>query len=312
MHALVRPLVLSFTALLLCADCATLAAQCQHSGCGGGRADDGLACPGHACGVLERGTLMQWSGGSEGGPPGLDEPLATDRPDFTEASTTVGRGVAQLEFGYTYVYNDDNGDTTRSHSIGEPLLRVGVLADWLELRIATNVLQERQRTAAGEVFLDGMEDLYLGMKFGLTPQDGWLPEMALVPQMTVATGSGDLTNDETLPGLNWLYGWDVTERVSTAGSTQINRALDEATSEPYAELAQSWTVGFSLLENVGMYTEWFVLAPSGADTNRTEHYANGGFTWRVTNNLQFDVRAGYGLNAAADDYFTGAGGAVRF
>ena len=33
--------------------------------------------------------------GSSGGPD-LNAPLVTDRPDFTEASSTVGRGIAQL------------------------------------------------------------------------------------------------------------------------------------------------------------------------------------------------------------------------
>ena len=46
-------------------------------------------------------TLLQWSYGTSfsGGAPGMDEPLVGDRPDFTESSVTVGRGVAQLEFG---------------------------------------------------------------------------------------------------------------------------------------------------------------------------------------------------------------------
>src|SRR5690606_21949136 len=53
-------------------------------------------------------TLFQWSSGnSYGGGASLDEPLASDRPDFTEASTTVGRGVVQLEMGYTYVEDRD-------------------------------------------------------------------------------------------------------------------------------------------------------------------------------------------------------------
>ena len=55
-----------------------------------------------------------------------------------------------------------------------------------------------------------------------------------------------------------------------------------------------------------------MLAPSGADSARTEHYFDGGFTYRVSNNLQLDVRGGVGLNEAAADYFTGAGAVVRF
>src|SRR5262245_38321981 len=70
-----------------------------------------------------RGTLMQWSYGTsfEGGPD-VYEPLVTDRPDFTEASVTVGYGVAQLETGYTFFHDSEGGDRTRSHSFPETLL----------------------------------------------------------------------------------------------------------------------------------------------------------------------------------------------
>src|SRR6188508_1634764 len=70
------------------------------------------------CDCQPRGTLFQWSYGTSfsGGPPGRDEPLASDRPDFTEASTTVGRGVVQLESGYTYTHDDDGTNRTNSHS----------------------------------------------------------------------------------------------------------------------------------------------------------------------------------------------------
>jgi hypothetical protein len=39
---------------------------------------------------------------------------------------------------------------------------------------------------------------------------------------------------------------------------------------------------------------------------------NGGFTWLITENLQLDWRAGFGLNEEADDFFTGAGFGIRF
>src|SRR5918995_1889969 len=98
-------------------------------------------CPSPAteCSILCASTLFQWADcPAEGGPPGWDEPLASDRPDFTEASVTVGRGVRQLEMGYTYIYDDDGVTRTSAHSFPEFLLRVGVWADWLELRAGWN------------------------------------------------------------------------------------------------------------------------------------------------------------------------------
>ncbi|WP_339911503.1 transporter [Symmachiella dynata] len=257
-----------------------------------------------------RGTLFQWSyGTSFSGGPNLDEPLVTDRPDFTEASSTVGRDVAQLEAGYTFVFDDDGTTRTKSHSYPEPLLRLGVIADWLELRVGWNYAG----TDDGFLQNSGAEDLYLGFKIGLTPQEGILPEMALIPQMTVPTGSGVFTGEEVLPGVNWIYGWEINDFISTAGSTQFNRAIDEGSdAAAYTEWAQSWTVSYSLTDKLGAYTEWFAFFPHSAQTALPEHYFNGGFTYLINNDIQWDIRAGKGLNDAADDFFVGTGLSIRF
>ncbi|MBA3480424.1 MAG: transporter [Pirellulales bacterium] len=261
-------------------------------------------------------TLFQWNYGDGGegltAAEKLEEPLASDRPDFTEASSTVGLGVVQLESGYTYTYDSNDVGSTKSHSFPEALLRVGMLAEWFEFRIAQNYAEETTTDfGVSRTTETGAEDLYLGIKWGLTAQEGILPEMALMTQMTVPSGASAFTAGETLPGVVWLYGWDVNDWIVTGGQTKADRALDDVTGDPFLEFSQSWTVGYSLAESLGAYTEWFVIAPDGADTNHTENYADGGFTYSVTNNLQLDIRAGVGLNEAADDYFVGSGFAIR-
>ena len=121
-----------------------------------------------------------------------------------------------------------------------------------------------------------------------------------------------LGGGEVLPGINWIYSWELSDCVSMAGSTQINRALDDETGDPFGLFAQSWVFGFSLTDRLGSYTEWFVFVPDGADTARTQHYANGGFTYLINNNLQFDIRTGVGLSNASDDFFVGTGVSLRF
>ena len=157
-----------------------------------------------------------------------------------------------------------------------------------------------------------MEDMYLGIKLGLTPQEGILPEMAIIPQMTVPTGDSGFTAREVLPGLNWIYAWELSDRVSTGGSTQLNRSLDMTSGNAYAEWAQSWTVATAINDQLGVYTEWFAFFPSGADTMKVEHYLNGGFARLIGNNVQWDIRAGFGLNDSAADFFAGSGFSIRF
>jgi hypothetical protein len=120
-------------------------------------------------------TLFEWAGCCEEAEDEGPDTIETDRPDFTEASTTVGRGRVQFEMGYTFTENDDDGVRTANHSYPELLIRIGMFAEWFELRIANNV--------GGETFDDGilndsnsgMEDMYLGCKIALTPQCCWWP-----------------------------------------------------------------------------------------------------------------------------------------
>jgi hypothetical protein len=258
-------------------------------------------------------TLFQWSYGTVTRGPDPAASMNTDRPDFTESSRTVGQGVTQWELGYTYSYNDDDGVQARSHNYPEALLRAGILADWLELRVGWCYAEQVAQTTGGSRERSyGSEDLYLGVKIGLTPQDGWLPEMALIPQTMVPIGSGGLTAGECLPGINWIYSWELNDRWVVAGQTQLNRALDTATNRPFLDVSQSATMGLGITERLGGYLEWYVMIPDGADVDPTLHYLNGGFTFAVNEDLQLDARVGRGLSQSADDYFAGSGLVFRY
>ena len=258
-----------------------------------------------------RGTLFQWSYGTTfSGGPDLDERLVADRPDFTESSVTVGRGVAQLEMGYAYTIDRNNGERTGTSDYPQSLLRYGVFANWLELRAGWDWNDAVNTTS--NFRQSGANDLYLGVKIALTPQEGILPEMALIPQMSVPTGSGGFSAGESLPGLNWVYSWEVNDLISISGGTQFNRAVDEVSNQAYEEWAQSISVGYSLTKRFGAFTECYALFPHSAETAKPQYYFDGGFTYSINKNFQWDIEAGMGLNEAANDFFAGTGFAVRF
>jgi hypothetical protein len=275
-----------------------------------------------------QGTLFKWK--SEGGNPGgpqLKNPLVTDRPDFTESSVGVGWGVRQVEFGYTFTSSSSGGVRVRTQTAGEQLLRAGVHADWLEFRLgmvpgflsdsidgfdlSLPLVFEQTRTNGAASSTAGFPDLYTGFKVALFPQEGNLPEVAVIPQLNIPTGTASFSSDKLEPGINLVYGWELDETYSTAGSTQVNRRYDEG-GTGYAEFAQSWTIARSLSERLGAYAEWYAFFPEGSDTAGSEQYLNGGLAWALTDDFQFDVRIGFGLNDESDDFFVGTGFSVRF
>jgi hypothetical protein len=248
-------------------------------------------------------TLFAWRGVPR--PLGEPGPIVTDRPDFTEASSTVGLGIIQVETGYTFVRDGD----THAHSWGEPLVRVGALANWLEFRVAAFPLTVTD--ASGSMSRSGFEDLYLGAKCALTLQETFLPEIAVVIQMTVPTGSEEFSDGRVLPGVNLLYGWDLTDDLSLGGSTQFNSALDDHGTR-VDEWVQSVALGYGLTDRLGVYAEWYSFHPGGPGKGTTQRYLNGGLAFLATDDLQCDVRGGMGVNDEAEDLFLGVGISFRF
>src|SRR6185369_6251653 len=134
-------------------------------------------------------TLLESLFGIEGDDRDREEPegegrINPDRPQLPEASTTVGKGRIVLESGYTF---NDKGSTFSSNSYPEALLRVGMFADWFEFRSGQNFLSAEQTVGGVQTSTSGAQDLYLGVKVALTEQKQYLPEIALIPQMTVPT-----------------------------------------------------------------------------------------------------------------------------
>ena len=288
--------------LALSANCQADESVCDPAAC------DFSGCDADSCGNYSgRAFLFAWPG-NDGRDMRLNyaEPLITDRPDFTEASSTVGLGVTQFELGYTYARNDDAGSD--QHSAPELLMRRGIWRDWLELRIAYTGLA----IADPIEDISGSDDLYLGLKIGLTPQCGWLPEMSIMPQMLVPTGSSALTNDVVLPGVNWLWSWDLNERWAFSGNTQVNRAVDDSQPDTFTIWTQSLALSRSLTERLGVYGEWFGYAAEKGVKELNEQYLNGGVTILFGKDIQWDVRGGVGLNDDSDEYFVGTGLSLRF
>ncbi len=233
--------------------------------------------------------------------------LDPDRPHFPEASTTVGLHRVVLESGYTFSRND--GAIT--HSFPEALLRVGLLADWFELRAGQSFLAERRTAGGATATMSGAQDLYLGAKVALSAQHGLLPATALIPQMTVPTGSAAETAGRVLPGLNADFGWEVIEKRFGIELLVANNRVRDGFGAHH-ELATGLTGVVQLTASLEAFAEWDAFYPlDGVGAKGPRHDVVGGFVYFVTPDLAVDIRAGAGLNARSDGVIVGVGFALR-
>ncbi|MBN2473269.1 MAG: transporter [Pirellulales bacterium] len=282
---------------------------CRHASCAEQSASTRFAPTAARATGIPHATDRPWPSWLIRGQAG-EEPLVTDRPDFTESSSTVGLRRLQIESGYTYLRDASAGVTTDGHLLPELLLRYGVSDDF-ELRVFwAGYAFEKERDAATRSSRQGSSDVAFGFKRDLLSQDGWTPEAAAIASVSLPCGHDDFGSPQADTELRLAYGWEINDWLSVGANTGAGFGAPEGVYR--STFLQSIAAGVVLTDRLGMYHEWIGLMHRGADDSRPEHYYNGGLTFLLSPNLQLDWRAGVGLTKSAGDFFTGAGCSVRW
>lgn len=248
----------------------------------------------------------------------FEERIETERHDFTQSAVTVGRGIVQVEAGYSYFYKDTEEEIESAHTSPEILLRVGLTED-IEFRIRWN---------HAWVFIDeeddrvGSEDIRYSLKFQMTrqPCGGLLPTSALEIRGTAPTGGEVFSTDQAEISLDYIYQWELTEGITFAGSTgygtngfaDFGLVPEEPAEENFNVLSQSAVLGLELTEANTVYVEWFGIFSDGLEDEFVVSVFNIGVDHYVTDDIVIDFRAGVGLSGDTDDFFSGVGGGYRF
>jgi len=253
-----------------------------------------------------------------------DGPISTDRPTFTPANTVVPPGRLQFESGFTF--NSEKTAATRSalYDFPELAMRYGLMnrvefrTDWLGQTWEQTQLRPGGPWRPG----GGLSDMEVGFKWQLFAGDTkrkWIPTTALITSIIAPTGGTSPLSSETVePYINLIYGWSPTEKLTLAGSTgylgmrqQAAPGSDQRT-DSFQRYHQSLVAFFSATERTTFFYEWYILMFTNAADNRPTHFMDGGLLYRLTPNMQLDLRAGFGLSGRPDDFFTGVGFSVRF
>jgi hypothetical protein len=240
------------------------------------------------------------------------ERLDPDRPHLPEASTAVGKGRMLLEGGYTF--NSSGQSTVPAHDYPETLLRIGVLANWFEVRVGQNFLTQKGSLSGVTTAATGPQDLYLGVKFAITEQKRYVPELAVIPQMTVPTGSASVTAGRILPGINVDGTWEIAKNRYGIEFVVGNNRVSDAPQHSHFELDTGITNVFQVTRRLEAFGEWDMFIPAEVGNLQrpgTRHYAVAGLVFFATSNFAVDFRAGAGLNAEANRYVIGTGLAFR-
>lgn len=227
-------------------------------------------------------------------PVAAQDTIATDRPDFTESTSTVPHRSLQAEFGYSRAtVGDDFVETA-----GEGLLRFG-LRSRLELRMGL----------PSRVNVDGLDAGLADMSVGVKWNAGQFGEgglFTLVGTVTLPTGADDFSAGQAEPTFAAVASLPVTDRIGLAAQTGLHFFKSEDAWD--SSIMATAVLGLSVVEKVGAFAGIRMDTLAGADAQLQSQV---GLTYLFSPLFQIDVHGGVGLSDTAPDHFFGFGLAYR-
>lgn len=223
------------------------------------------------------------------------EALVTDRPDATEASSTVGKGVLQFETGGLYESFEENNIKSENYTYNTMLIRYGIL-DNLEMRLGWDFV-EGVTTVNGNKLdnvTSGLSPLLLGLKLDIAEEDGCMPEIALIGHVfPVFSAAEDYRPEYT--GVDFRL--SLSHTLSENSSLGYNIGAQWGDDSPEAAAIYTLAYGYSFTEKFGMYAEVYGDLPEDSSAN---HYWDAGMTYLVSKDLQLDAYVGTSITNGQD------------
>ncbi len=221
--------------------------------------------------------------------------IVTDRPDATEASSTVEKGTLQIETGGLYESFEENNIKSESFTYNTMLVRYGLL-DNLELRLGWNFVEGVTKVNGNKLdnVASGFSPLLLGVKIDIAEENGCIPEIALIGHVfPIFSASADFRPETTAVD----FRFSLSHTLSEKSSLGYNIGAQWGNDSPEAAVIYTIAYGYSLSDKFGFYAELYGDLP---EDNSANHYWDAGFTYLASNDLQFDIYAGTSITEGQD------------
>ncbi len=238
--------------------------------------------------------------------PRNSEPLVTDRPDATEAPSTVAPGILQVETGALYESFENNNIKNESFVYNTTLLRLGLL-DNLELRVGWDFVEGQTSVNGNKLnnVTSGFNPLLLGVKVNITEEKGLLPEIGLIGHLFMPfTASQDYRPETT--GVDFRFSFSHTLSEKSNISYNIGAQFGDDSSE--AAYIYTLAYGYGISEKFGAYAEIYGDFPEDSKAN---HLWDAGLTYLISNDIQLDATVGSSFTEGQDILLSG-GVSFRF
>jgi len=241
-----------------------------------------------------------------------DSPICPDRPSKGTGTCTVPAGHWQIESGLIDWTHDTN-DGVRSDLtvIAASLVKFGI-ADDADLEIGVVPWEiSRVRGPGGRERGSGFGDMLVRGKVRLTGGTARL-QVALDPFVKVPTAKHDLGNGKVEGGVTVLAGMSLGGPLSIAIAPEVDWRANGDGQGYHAAMVQLVDVGIAATPQLSLTAElWGSWDWDPAGTTR-QYSADGAVAYLLSNSIQLDAGANFGLNRNTPDVELYAGVSKRF
>ncbi|MEM9166871.1 MAG: transporter [Planctomycetota bacterium] len=243
--------------------------------------------------------------------PEILSPYEQDRATVTPSADVVPVGRFVLEAGATVTYDDEDGVETTNLTTPELLLRAGIF-ERTEFRLGWDGYSSTEIDTTGfNDTISGGTDMTAGVKVELLDNDGAIPGLAILGQVSIPVGDEEITSDRVDPSAQVVVSYDEIDDFWRFDASAELSFLEDTTDDSFTEVGvaagsrQRWQEGFeSFLEYFGFFRD--------ADGIPDAQFIQGGVIFEASTNIILDARIGAGLTSDSADMFAGAGISFSF
>lgn len=230
--------------------------------------------------------------------------LETDRPDQTESSAVVPKGMFQIETGVGVEVETTNialNSSLQTFTLPTTLFRIA-LGNRLEFRVVNSLLAVKETKGLAEEANHnlGVDALQLGFKRLILKGNGAVPQIALMSHVVLPTGT------DFSPHYGSITKILVSHDLIKGCGIGYNLGFDYVSKNEQV-FTYSVALNAPLTPKIGVYVEGFGNYSSAGIFVAN---ADAGFTYLLTENMQLDYSFGVGINNRMN--YQALGLSVRF
>jgi hypothetical protein len=242
-----------------------------------------------------------------------DEPICADRPGVATPTCTVPPGMVQVETGiFDWARDRTAGVRIDDLSIGETALKLGLTNRFhLEIDLAPYV-RSKVRAGGPSETVSGFGDMALAAKYRFT-KDSAPVQVAVRPFVKIPTAKSSLGNGKVEGGLIVPIEYSIPgSQLTLAFSPELDVNADGDGSGHHLAMAQVIGLGIPLDSRLSASAELWGYWDFDPQRTARQYAAAGSFAYLVSNDVQIDAGANFGLNRNTPDVEIYSGIAVRF